>query len=271
MTIINNTLRPGLLVSLKTALVGNVHYEKQMLEDNCTTEDGSAKAKWETTRIITDPAEHERGRRAQGEARVRVARVCTHTAFGLLCPEASRDELETAVREARAIADRFNETAQLSRISVYVIAGRIAPDDVEAVKSINAEVRGLMDAMKEGVANFDVKAIREAAAEAKRLGAMLSPEAAGRVQVAIDAARTAARKIVQAGEQAALEVDRVTITRLTECRTSFLDLDGASTVAAPEAEARALDLSPVSEDTKILQKDQEATRQIELDDLILKV
>lgn len=268
MTIVNSTLRPGLLVSLKTALVGNITYTKRIIEPEHVTEDGVEKARWETVRTITDRAEHDRGRKAQAEARSVITRVCTNTAFGLLCPEAEKDNLERAVNEARAIAERFNESAALSRMSVYVLTGRVAPDDVEAVKSINAEVRALMKEMEDGVANLDVAAIRAAANEAKRLGAMLSTEAAGRVQVAVEAARAAARKIVKAGEQAAQEVDRAAISRLVECRTSFLDLDGYREVATPEAEARGVDLMPVEAPATETTVAPGPSRQIELEDVI---
>lgn len=242
-----NTLRPGLLVSLKTGLTGNVNYEKTVLEQNRKTDDGAVKAKWETTRIIHDPEEHEAGRKAQMDARVAIVKVCTNTAFGLLCPEANAQQLDAAIAEARSIADKFNASAKLSRLHVYVIAGRVAADDVEAVKAINNEVRSLLEDMKSGIKNVNVKAIRQAADEAKRLGEMLTPDAAGRVTVAIEAARAAARKIVKAGEQAAQEVDISAIKRLEECRTSFLDLDGGQAVASPEADSRALDLLPESE------------------------
>lgn len=245
MTTQTNTLRPGLLVSLKTRLHGGVTYYKQVIESEKRDENGVERAKWQTEREIADRVEHDRGRKAQAEARACITAICTNTAFGLLCPEVEKENLDRAVEAARVIADRFNETAQLSRLSVYVIVGRVSADDVEAVKAINAEVRGLMEAMEQGVANTDVKAIREAANEAKRLGEMLSPEAAGRVTVAIEAARSAARRIVKSGEDAAQEVDRATIARITECRTSFLDLDDVREVAAPVAEARGgLDLLP---------------------------
>lgn len=242
MTVVNSTLRPGLLVSLKTTLAGGISYQKQIIESPNRDEDGVEHARWETVRTITDREEHDLGRKTQLDARSKITKICTNTAFGLLCPEADKELLDRAVVEARALIDSFNSRAQVSQLSLYVIAGRIAPDDVEAVKAINAEVRGLLKSMEEGIANCDVAAIRSAANEAKRLGGMLSAEAAGRVTVAIEAARSAARRIVKAGEQAAQEVDRSAIARLTECRTSFLDLDESREVASPEAEARALDL-----------------------------
>ena len=72
---------------------------------------------------------------------------------------------------------------------------------------------------------------------------MLAPEAEVRVELAIKQARESAKKIVEAGENGVAEIDRVTIARLTETRTAFLDLDGADEIAQPAAEGRALDLN----------------------------
>jgi hypothetical protein len=74
---------------------------------------------------------------------------------------------------------------------------------------------------------------------------MLSPDAKARVQMAVEAARVAARKVVAAGEQAAAEIDYRAIRAVTEARTAFLDFDEAAPVKAPEIEQRALDLEPV--------------------------
>ena len=138
----------------------------------------------------------------------------------------------------------------LSRVSVYVITGRVAPDDVEAVKAISSEVRDLLEAMETGLKNLDVKAVRDAAGRAKSIGNMLSPAAQERITVAIEAARTSARKLVQAGEQVAQQIDLETIKKITEQRLSFLDLDDQRDVAAPEHAGLALDLAPEGETIK---------------------
>lgn len=149
------------------------------------------------------------------------------------------------MRESRRIVDEFNSTADLERISVYVLVGRIAPDDVEAVKAINSEIRGLMEDMQNGLRNLDVKAIRAAAIRAKQVGQMLSPDAQARVQIAIDAARESAKRAVKAGEQAAQEVDLSIIRKIDEQRLAFLDIDAESVaVAVPDAEGRAVDFEP---------------------------
>lgn len=239
-----STLRPGLLVSLSTSIRGNVRYDKRVITPETKTEDGVQKATWETTRIIVDAEEYERAKKARAEAGHAIRRICATSAFGLLCPEADAEELAKGINEARRICDAFNDSATLTRIGVYVITGRIAPDDVEAVKAINSEVRGLMDAMEEGIKNLDVKVIRDAASKARQIGSMLTPDAQARIALAIETARNAAKKIVSAGEAAAVEVDTKALRTLKEQRVAFLDLDEAGEVQAPTVQGRAVDFTP---------------------------
>ena len=177
-----STLRPGFLVSLKTSVRGNVSYQRKDIEAEHKTEDGKAMARWETERVIADATEHDAAIKARTKARVMVTSVCTASAFGLLCPESAAEELEKAIEGARQVAESFNAEAKLTRLSVYVITGRIAQDDVEAVKAINSEIRDLLSDMQEGIGNCDAKAVREAATKARSLGSMLSFDAAAKVQ-----------------------------------------------------------------------------------------
>jgi hypothetical protein len=244
----STTLRPGLLVSLKTSLTGNVAYDKRILEAAHKTEDGEQRERWETLKTISDPAEQARAEKARSKAASAIRGVCAHSAFGLLCPERDADKLEAAIAEARAIADRFNQSAALSRVSVYVITGRIAADDVEAVRAINSEVAELLARMAQGVERLDVKSIRDAADRAKSVGAMLPAETQARIQLAIDSARSAARQIVKAGEAAAQEIDTRAIRQITEARTAFLDLDdNGQEIERPQAEGSAIDLEPMEQ------------------------
>lgn len=247
MTLQSSTLRPGLLVSLKTTIDGNVSYDKRTIEAEHVDATGAAKATWETERTIADPAEHEAAQVARSKASSLVRAICARSAFGLLCPEAREADLDEAIQAARRVADAFNAGAKLSRVSVYVITGRIAPDDVEAVRAINSEIRGLLDEMESGVRRLDVEAVRDAASRAKNVGAMLAPESAARVAAAVEAARSVARRIVKAGEAAAQEIDAASLRAITDARTAFLDLEGAGNeIAAPASEGRAIDLAPVS-------------------------
>jgi hypothetical protein len=232
---------------LKTSIRGNIRYDHRDIEREHLTEDGRQLAKWETERTISDPIEYEAATKVRSKVRSVISSVCATSAFGLLCPEKSAGNLDNAIAEARRLIEEFNASAKLTRVRVYIIAGRIASDDVEAVRAINSEVRDLLAVMAEGVRNLDVKAVRGAADRARDIGRMLSPDAQTRIQSAIDAARGAARQIVKAGEQVAQEIDRQAIRRITEARTAFLDLEPAAEVAAPAAEARAVDFEPMPE------------------------
>lgn len=244
-----STLRPGLLVSLKTSLKGNIKYDKKVLEqEHIVEETGEAKERWETLRVISDPAEHEAAKKAREKAGTIVRSVCSASAFGLLCPEKRVPELDAAIVEARKIADAFNATAKITKLGIYIMTGRIAPDDIEAVRAINSEVRELMETMEQGIKNVDAQAVRDAANKARKLGQMLSDDANSKVQKAIEAARGAARKLSKAGEQAVQEIDNEAIKLISQQRTAFLDLEGdQGEVAAPVQEGRAVEFEAMPE------------------------
>jgi hypothetical protein len=245
-----STLRPGVLVGLKTSVTGNASYTKETIEPEHKVRSGALRAVWKTERTITDPEEHGKANQARMKARAIVASVCAKSAFGLLCPESNLEKLALAMKEARRTVERFNRTSRLTRVAVYIITGRVAQNDVEAVRAIKSEVRDLLSSMSEGIKNLDVKTVRDAANKARNLGAMLSPGAQGQVKAAIEAARGAARKIAKAGEEAAQEVDREVLNTLNAARTAFLDVieDGeVPDMEAPTSEAVAVDIDPEAE------------------------
>jgi hypothetical protein len=242
----SSTLRPGLLVSLKTSVTGNVSYYKRTIESEHLESDGSTRMTWETERKIADVIEHEAAQKARYEAGHAIRRVCTQSTFGLLCPEDQADKLEAAIADARKIATAFNATARVTQLGVYVMTGRVAQDDVEAIRAINSEVRDLLTEMERGLQNLDVAAVRAAASKARNIGQMLSPSASEKIKVAVDAARASARDIVKAGEAAAVEIDTVTIRKIAEQRTMFLDIDETGQeITTPVVAGRAIDLAPV--------------------------
>jgi hypothetical protein len=90
-----------------------------------------------------------------------------------------------------------------------------------------------------------VERVRDAAKRAKKIGNMLSDEAAARIADAVASVRKVAKDIVEAGEQAAIEVDAAVINKLTAARTAFLDIEDATEVQAPaDTSGRAIDLAP---------------------------
>jgi vacuolar-type H+-ATPase subunit H len=131
----------------------------------------------------------------------------------------------------------------MTRVGVYIMMGRVAADDAEAVRAINSEVEGLLANMVEGARALDPAAIREAANKARQLSAMLTDEASGKVRDAIDTARRVARDIVKSAERAEVVVDELALAKIGNTRLAFLDMDGPE-VSSVEAkpQARALEL-----------------------------
>jgi hypothetical protein len=245
-------LRPGLLVSLKTSVRGGVRYEKVTLDaEHAVGENEAARrARWETTRTITDAAEHKRAAQVRSKAGSLIWATCCPSAFGLLCPIGNEPKLREAIDAAQALADEHNKTASHTRVEVYVITGRVADNDEQAARAISSEVRSMLDAMEAGVRAASPVAIREAASKARALSGMLSPDVQGKVTAAIAEVRAIASEIVQRvgkdGEVAAKVVEGLKLAKLNDARFSALDFDGGEesgdALAMPVA-ARALELA----------------------------
>lgn len=259
----NTTIRPGFLVAIKTAVSGNVTYDKREVEAEKIV-DGVARAKWETERTIKDAAEQEAASKVRSKARSLIASICSVTDFGYLCPLIAKADLDKAIAEARTICDAFNASSTVTKIRFGAITGTIAQDDYAAVRAIRREVAELLTDMQQGLQALDVKTVREAAARAKQLGQMLTPDAQVRVELAIKAARDLATKINAAGDQGAAEIDRATIARLNETRTAFLDLDAPTEeIGTSFTPGRAVDLVP-TEGSKVDAAGASPARAVEL-------
>jgi ElaB/YqjD/DUF883 family membrane-anchored ribosome-binding protein len=245
---LNTTIRPGLLVAIKTSIKGNVSYTKTAASVR-TNEDGSEVAEWDTERHIKNAAEQKLASKARSEARSKIASVCSVTDFGYLCPITFKPELDKAIVEAKAICDKFNESSEVTEIRFAAVTGTIAQDDYQAVRAIRREVTELLTDMEEGLKNLDVSTAREAASRAKQLGQMLTPDAQVRVEIAIKAVRENARKLAAKADANVADVDRRVLVTLAEARTAFLDIDmDDAEVAMPETTAPVLDLT---DDTKV--------------------
>jgi hypothetical protein len=181
--------------------------------------------------------------------------LCIQSAFGLICPESREDELDAAMRAARAIADEHNSTAAHTEVRVYILKGRIASSDAEAARAIASEITGLLAQMQAGIQGADTKTIREAASRARALGAMLDARQAKAVSEAVDAARKAAREITRRverdGETAETVLRELDGKAIEAARFAFLDLDEApalaDTLPPPAPSALDLDEAPAVE------------------------
>jgi hypothetical protein len=238
------TLRPGLLVSLKTHIRGGIDYQRKDIELDHLTDGGTREARWETLREIRNPEEYGKAKEARRLASYAVRRTCIRSAFGLLCPLDRELELYDAIDEARKIASAHNDAADDTLVEVYILVGQIAENEAEAVNAINSELRELLDEMATGIAGADIDRIRDAAGKAKKLGAMLTEDAAGKVTEAVAEARRTARIISKKLDgDASIVLDDLQTTAIQSARFAFLDLDDAEVEPAPVS-APSLDLDP---------------------------
>lgn len=250
-------LRPGLLVSLSARVSGGVAYDRKDLDAAdaaAASSDKAAVSRWETTKVIDDPAEYERAVEVRNKARRAIASVCCASDFGLLCPSTREFDLLRAIEESRRLANEHNAQARRSFVSVYAITGRIAADDAEAARAVASEVRGLVDEMNAGISAADPERIRKAANAAKNLGAMLTDDAGAKVTSAIESARTAAREIVKrvtkSGEEAKTVIAEMDRKALDEARAAFLDLDETKPVESAPVAAASVDLEMATADLR---------------------
>lgn len=242
---VTTTLRPGLLVGLKTSIKGNVKHHRTVIEAETVDTDGTAREAWETKKTVKNAAEQADAAKVRAKARGLIEAVCSNTDFGLLCPLIAKPDLDKALAEARAICEAFNDTSKFTKVRFGAVTGVVAQDDLRAARELRKEVSELIGDMKEGLEQLDIDTVRAAASRAKQIGQMLSPEAATRVQMAVEEARSLARKIVKAGEQGAVEISASVIARLMEARTAFLDIDEpVGEIGTRVVEGRAVDLVP---------------------------
>ncbi len=116
---------PGILVALKTSVNGGVEYARSGVEED---EEGRVK-KWETTRLMEDPAERKGANEIASKASNLISRLCVRTSFGLLCRIDREAELDEAVVAMRALVTEWNRKAIHSFVTVSAIKGRIADND----------------------------------------------------------------------------------------------------------------------------------------------
>lgn len=256
------TLKPGILVSLKSSVRGGITYERETLptevSEILTRKDVT---EWKTKRTIEDAEEHDAAIRARSAATAKVRSICVRTSFGLLCLADREEELDKAVAEARVVASEFNGKARYTRVTIYVLKGRIAETDQEAAGAIATEVQELLEQMGEGIASCDVAAVRDAANKAKGISAMLEGKQAEAVSAAVAAARTAARQIVKriekGGEDAAAVLLELQTKPIETARFAMLDMEppdeteveGSGLAELPGVDVRrfqSLDDSPAS-------------------------
>jgi hypothetical protein len=227
---------PGILVGLKTSVRGGAEYDRYDIE---RSEEGHVK-EWKTRRYIEDPEERKAATETVNRLSNSIARLCTRTDFGLLCRTDREAELDEAIKAMHVERRAFNAGAKTCSIHLRAVKGVIAESDEEAVAAMVEEATELLDRMEKGLAEADVKAIRDAAGRAKKLSVMFTPEAAGQIESALEAARDAARVIVKkAGDLDARVADamiQVEAEAFSKARFTFLEATHETVEALPSVD-----------------------------------
>lgn len=249
------TIKPGILIALRSNVVGGVSYKRDdIASDEPTEAENGESAKtsvevWKTIKVTTDPEEHARAGNIRGLALYEVTKNCMRTSFGMIASQALETELDAGYARATKMVAEFNATAKYTKIRFGMLKGRIAANDEEAVKAITSEIGALVANMNESIDKLDVKGIREAASKAASIAAILGDEEQRTVTAAVEAARMAARMIVKRiatqGEPAAKVLADMQRGALERARIAFLDLDERTDAPAGE-ELPAADLARVA-------------------------
>ena len=236
-------MKAGILVSLKTRNRGNVSYWKDQIEYPTLQPGGAIEEEWNTRKRIADPDEQKRAEQIRDKAKDYIRGMCVRTEHGLLCPLEDRDELEERIAEARSWVDEFNATAVRNHVKLGVICAEVLQDDVEATRAIFSEIEEFLDEAAAGMAELDVKKVRDIMNKAVNYNQILDGESSATLELVIKTARAACTRIVRAGNEVAGEMERNTVRLIRNARTQFLDLDGPTEYTAPAGSGgRALDL-----------------------------
>jgi hypothetical protein len=236
-------VKAGVLVSLKTRNRGNISYWKDTVQYPTAMPGGAIESEWNTRKRVADPEEQKEAERVRDKAKDYIRGICARTEHGLLCPLEDKQELIDRIAEARGWVEEFNATAARNHVKVSVVLGEVLQDDVEATRAIFGEIEEFLDEMAVGMAELDVKKVRDICARAVNMNQMLDGESSATLELVIKTARAACTRIVKAGNEVGNEVERNTVRLIRNARTQFLDLDDVGAYTAPSGSGgRALDL-----------------------------
>lgn len=229
------TLRPGIMLGLKTSVRGGVTYKRVDLD----SDDGSEK--WETTKRVQDPTTLKAASKLRARCRQRIEQVCAKTSFALLCANENETKLDAVLDDVRAKVRDWNAANPVTRVNVWCVKARIAESDAQAARGIASDLTDLLDAMNKSISDLDPDAIRASARQARAMLSILSEQKQALANQAIEAARDAAsaiaKRVIKKGEDAATVLQSLDTQAISAARVAFLDIE--------EAEASTTDVAPL--------------------------
>jgi hypothetical protein len=256
-------LRPGLLVVVNSHVIGGVQYRRVDLDASGADRPvGVEVTRWETTKVVDDPEEHDRAVKARGKALAEIDAVCVQSKFARLCPTDRAGELEEAIGRAQAIVSAHNADATCTRVELFTFLGQVAATDEQATRKIAREMTELFAEMSRGIDRMDPEAIREANKRAIEVAGMLGEEQVKAVSEAVEQAKKAARDITRRigkkGEDAAIVLASIQRGAIERARFAFLDTDDSpAVIAEPTAQANVQRFADMGEDSPAVESSPE--------------
>jgi len=248
-------LRPGLLVVVNSHVIGGVQYRRVDLDASGADRPvGVEVTRWETTKVVDDPEEHDRAVKARGRALAEIDAVCVQSKFARLCPTDRAGDLEAAIERAQAIVSAHNAGATCTRVELFTFLGQVAATDEQATRKIAREMTELFADMSRGIDAMNPDAIREANKRAVEVAGMLGDDQIKAVSEAVEQAKKAARDITRRigkkGEDAAIVMASIQRGAIERARFAFLDTDDSPAVTVePTAQANVQRFADMGEES----------------------
>lgn len=234
-------IRPGMLVTLSTAIRGGVTYEREDLGEE-RRPDGAEVEEWRTVKVTVDPEEHEEAVRVRSRVRSLMKSACVSTPFGFVCPVDDLPALDAAQAEADRLVREFNAGATHCEVRYASLRGEIAENAREAIEAIRSEIGALLRDYEDTIRAGDIRSARDIATRATQMNRLLEQESAGsgRLADAIREGRKIARLIVKrvekGGEELADVLAEANLSPVSQARFAFLQ---EYELSEPESDADA--------------------------------
>ena len=165
-------IEPCILVTERLTIDRAVSYERH--DKNVTTyADGSEDATWETQRHFRSKEEAKLADQVYANARYKIRSKCLFTEIGYVCPETKKAELEKAIKEARVMVNDANKDFIHCKIVFRVVCTPLLPDNTDATKIVMESLDKVREDVREAVASFDFKKVRNVLSSTRELAGVL--------------------------------------------------------------------------------------------------
>ncbi len=242
-------LKPCYLLGVRCSVHGGLSYKRS--DEDVTTEGEQEEATWTTERVIANKTEYRKAQALRNQIKRSMANLGVPGDLGIICASESLAEIEQAYRKWAVKVDKFNLSAEFSRMKFRVARFKIEGENELALKDMLDDLRDTMDALQKAVASADYKGIRSVVTQLRGYDMMLPEAEADYLKRAVVNARAQARDIRKSlekrGEDLKVVQDRMNTSSVEFARFALMepgstlediDNDLLKRLAAAQAEER---------------------------------